>query len=938
MRKTRKLPALRVFALALAALLILSAAAPAACAAEDRDTVRVGFFAFDGYHSLDEKGVRSGYGYDFLRMIARYWNVEYEYVGYDKSWNDMLDMLAAGEIDLVTSAQSTPEREERFAFSDPIGSSSAMLTTSYDNKTIASGKYSTYDGIRIGLLMGNSRNDDLKEFARKNRFSYTPIYFETHTELEQALASGEVDAILTSSLRQLNGERVLDYFSVEQFYAVVRKEDTVLLNKLNAAINQLNAVEGDWKNDLNNKHYFHWEERDLTFTPEERALIREYTEGEKQLVVSACMDKEPYIYMENGEAKGILLDYFAALAAYVGIPYEVVVPADRMEYLQWLDAEDPANVFLDGRFSSIYQAEERGRAITVPYTTMRLAMVTRRDFTGEIKTLAVSEAQGLFGIEEGLAPNAERLSVDSREEAMRAVLRGKADAAFVYLYTAQQFVNQDERGLLTYTMLEEPTYDYHIAFASTMDSRLAGIFTKAIYAMPSGTFENIASGYTSYRAGGVDLSTWIKIHPFYTLIGGLAVFTLCALTVVAHKREKRAVQEQNRAEEMRLLAEQAERASRAKSDFLANVSHDIRTPMNAIVGITALMEQEPGLSDHLRSYLQKLQSSSSYLLSIFDDVLDMRRVEAKQVILNRVNVSLSDALRQVESMVRMEAEKRRQTLRISIASLTHDAVQADSTCLQRVAMNLLSNAVKYTPEGGTITVTLEELGSTDGEHADFRLTVEDNGVGMPPELVERLFEPFARGESSVTNKIHGTGLGMAITKGIVDAMGGTITVDSAPGKGSRFAVTLTLALAESAAEEKTEVEALCGRCFLCAEDNELNAEILTELLHLRGAECVIYSDGAALVRAFEAVEEGEFDAILMDIQMPVMNGLDAARALRAGKNPLGRSIPIIAMTANVFAEDVAHSLDAGMDAHISKPIDIEELNRTVARLCRTNSY
>ena len=935
MRKTRRLSALRACALALAALLIVSAASSTAYAAEERDTVRVGFFAFDGYHSVNEKGVRSGYGYEFLRMIARYWNVEYEYVGYENSWDDMLDMLAAGEIDLVTSAQSTPEREEEFAFSYPIGSSSAMLTTAHDNGTIVPGEYETYDGIRIGLLLGNSRNDDLREFARKNRFSYTPIYFEKHTKLEQALASGEVDAILTSSLRQLGDERVLDYFAVEQFYAVVRKDDTELLAKLNYAIEQLNAVEGDWKNALNNKYYFHWEERELTFTPEEQELIAQYASGEKQLVVSACMDKEPYIYMDGGEAKGILLDYFAQLAAYVGIPYEFAAPADRDEYIEWMETGTVTNVSLDGRFSSIYQAEALGRSITEAYTTMRLAMVTRRDFNGEIKTLAVSEAQGPFGIEDGLAPNAERLSVDSREDALYAVLQGKADAAFVYLYTAQQFVNQDERGLLTYTMLEEPTYDYHISFRSDVDGRLAGIFTKAIYAMPSGTFENIASGYTSYRADGVDLSTWIRIHPLLTLIAAMSAFMLCVLSIVAHKRDQRAIQERKRAEEMRLLAEQAERASRAKSDFLANISHDIRTPMNAIVGITAMMEQEPGLSERLHGYLQKLQSSSSYLLSIFDDVLDMRRLEERKVVLDRSPLSLSDALRQVESMVRVDTEKRGQTLRVSIMPLTHDTVLADSTCLQRVAMNLLSNAVKYTPEGGTIAMTLEELGSVDAEHAEFRLTVEDNGPGMPPELVERLFEPFTRGEDSLTNKVKGTGLGMAITKGIVDAIGGTIAVDSVLGRGSRFEVTVTFELAEQAAEETQDRDVLRGARFLCAEDNELNAEILTELLHLRGAECAIYPNGAALVEAFETVKEGEYDAILMDVQMPVMNGLDAARSIRMGANPLGRSIPIFAMTANAFAEDVARSLEAGMDAHISKPIDIEELNRAAAKFCRS---
>lgn len=914
----------------LAALLML----PATALAEERpEPVRVGFFAFDGYHTIDENGVKSGYGYEFLRMVSRFIDVDYEYVGYENSWEDMLDMLRAGEIDMVTSARVTQERMDEFAFSKPIGTSSAILTT-YPGSSIIAEDYSTYDGIRIGLLKGSSRNDDLKSFAEENGFSYTPMYFELHTELEQALQSGQVDAIMTSSLRQTNNERVLNYFAVEQFYTMLRKEDTDLLNRLNYAIDQLNSVEGDWKNDLNNKYYFHHEEQNLTFTLEEQELIHQYTSGKKSLVVSVCTDKKPYAYLENGEARGILIDYFTQLAEYVGIPYTIVAPADREEYMRWCEELNVANVFLDGRFSSLQQAEERGRAITEPYTTMRLAMVTRRDFDGRIDTLAVSSAQGLFGIEDGLAPNAERLTVSSREEAMQAVLGGKADATFVSLYTAQQFVNLDSRGLLTYTMLEEPTYDYHIAFAPQLDNALAGIFTKAIYATPVGTFENIASEYTSYKAQNVDLATWIKIHPIYTLGAGALVFLICFLIMTVLERQKRIRLEQKRSAELEVLADRAERASRAKSDFLANVSHDIRTPMNAIVGFANLMECDLDDRDKIHKYLGKIRFSSQHLLDLINDVLDMSRIEADQITLTPEPVSLTEQIRLVESIVSAAAEERRQVFGVSIYGLKHDSVMADGVRLRQVLVNLLSNAVKYTQEGGTVSLVMRELPCEQAGHACISFQVKDNGCGIAPELQEHLFEPFARGEASVTNKIQGTGLGMAITKNLVDRMDGEIAVDSTLGKGTCFVVTLTFALTSWAGVEEQEGKGtLYGMRFLCAEDNEINAEILEAVLETHGATCRIYPDGEKLVEAFENVFPGEYNAILMDIQMPNMNGLEAAAAIRSSANPLGKTIPIIAMTANAFEEDVRRSLEAGMNAHISKPLNVAALEHTVGELC-----
>ena len=509
-------------------------------------------------------------------------------------------------------------------------------------------------------------------------------------------------------------------------------------------------------------------------------------------------------------------------------------------------------------------------------------------------------------------------------------------------------------------------------------------------------------------------------------------------------------------------AEEASReaasANKAKSDFLSNMSHDIRTPMNAIVGITGLMEKEEGTSDKLHSYIQKVQLSSRHLLSLINDVLDMSKIESSEVTLNQDTVSLAEQVGQVDSIIRSQASERGQTFIIRVHTIAHEYVIGDGVRLRQVFLNLLSNAVKYTPYGGQISLDLAELPCGEPGHAAYKIVVQDTGYGMTPEFMEHIFEPFTRAENSTTNKVQGTGLGMAITKNIVDLMGGAITVESEQNKGSRFEVDLTfpidsgmeqsfsgkrtLLISEdevlsknmgaalnaaevpfttvaTVAEAKRQLEkatadvillngylhhpdltetvrmlrksakdavlvfccdyeqpeqvhdilkrcgvdgliprpfflsnlireverlqgnpvpeevnssVLVGKRFLCAEDNDLNAEILDAVLGSSGASCVIYPNGKLLVEAFERTQPDDFDAILMDVQMPVMNGLDATRAIRSGPNPLGKTIPIIAMTANAFAEDIRQCLSAGMNAHVSKPLDIAVLERTLRSL------
>ncbi len=368
------------------------------------------------------------------------------------------------------------------------------------------------------------------------------------------------------------------------------------------------------------------------------------------------------------------------------------------------------------------------------------------------------------------------------------------------------------------------------------------------------------------------------------------------------------------------------------------MSHDIRTPMNAIIGITTLMKNELHQPEKLAEHLGKLENSGQLLLGIINDILDMSRIESGKTTLNVEKMNLPQQISQLDSIIRQQAGQRRQTFTVN-THLQHENVLADPNRLNRVLMNILSNAVKYTPTGGHIRFEVDELPRNE-HYARYRFVVQDDGIGMSEAYQKTLFDPFTREERSGTNKVQGTGLGMAITKNIVDLMGGSINVESTTGKGTRFEVVLefpidaeadTVPEAQVLPEEEEETSPLSGMKFLCAEDNAINAEILEMLLEANGASCTICSNGQEIVDAFASVKPGEYDMILMDVQMPVMDGLEATRRIRSGENPLGRIIPILAMTANAFLEDMQKSREAGMDEHLSKPVDIAALEQTVKR-------
>ena len=921
--------------LLLTALLSLSASAAETVSQHER--VRVGFFAMDGYHMMDEDGNRSGYGYDFLRLMARYWDVDYEYVGYDKSWEEMQQMLIDGEIDMVTSARRTPEREELFDFSRPIGTNNGILTVRSDNSTIVEGKYSTYDGMRVALLRGNSRNDEFAEYARTKGFTYKSVYFDSAEEIAEALQNGTVDAIVTSSLRKMNNERILEKFGSSDFYVIVKKGNTELLNKINYAIDQMNAAEGSWKTTLYNKNYETTDTKNLEYTEEEKRIIAQYSK-ENPLHVLCDPTRYPYSYTENGEVKGILPDYFRKIADYAGLSYEFLVPATRDEYIAYQSNKDAVNISIDARLDTDNYAETKEWGLTAPYITMRMARVTRRDFDGKINVVTTVNQTASTSIEDVLAPGAEKLMCSTRQEMMEAVRNGKADAAFVYYYMAQAFVNSDTTGTMTYTPLEQPTFSYRMVVSSTENHALAGILTKAMYAMPDNLVEDLATQYTTYKATNLTLADMIRLNPVTAV--AITVFiswmAVAMIIIVNRLRTRRKLQlaAQQKAKEMTVLAEQVQAASKAKSTFLSNMSHDIRTPMNAIIGFTNIALHQDSVPE-MHNCLKKIEESSDHLLSLLNDVLDISRIESGKVEFSPVPANITAVTDSVIEIVKGMILNRELNFEVHREPLQNPYVMTEPVRIREILVNILNNAVKFTKDGGTIRFDAGSRPGADAQHIVICYRIKDTGIGMSEEFQKKLFDEFAQEENGVRTQYKGTGLGMPISKKYVELMGGTITVDSRKGVGTTFTVEIPMELTNAEKVEKTKPfvqhNDLKGIKVLLAEDNDLNAELATILLEDLGMTVTRAADGQEVVDLFTEHPAGTYDIILMDIMMPKMDGHQAAKAIRAmyADRSDAEEIPIIALSANAFSEDVQASLDAGMNGHVSKPLNMEEVTKVI---------
>ena len=529
-------------------------------------------------------------------------------------------------------------------------------------------------------------------------------------------------------------------------------------------------------------------------------------------------------------------------------------------------------------------------------------------------------------------------------------------------------------GYNTFTVLENMKYLHGSSFEqakqilsenciSYSNAILDGVeYYYSLYQMEDSEWTLLFLVPSSYVAQNI--VKLVNLTVLIVLIFAIILVTISAMAIFATMRrlQKEAVEAERRTnDKLALINEQldqknadlskavqvaenafevAENANHAKSDFLANMSHDIRTPMNAIMGMTTLIERDAQLPDKVREYTKKIQCSSRHLLGIINDVLDMSKIESGKTIINVGEFYLPELLEQMDAAFRQQTDAKKQKFEIKIQNLEHKWLLGDSMRLLQILNNLLSNAYKYTPAGGTICIEVQEMEQSSSSYAKLCFKVMDNGIGMSRKFLAKIYDSFTREERSVTNTIQGTGIGMSIVKSLVDLMGGSIDVESMQGKGTCFELILDFRIPEKTVtdcskqkeeKEETDTSQLRGMHFLCAEDNELNAEILKELLHMEGAECVICPNGRTVVENFEKSAPGDYDMILMDVQMPVMNGYEATKAIRRGNHPLALTIPIVAMTANAFSEDVQKSLSAGMNAHISKPMDMKKLARVVQK-------
>lgn len=904
-----------------------------------RETIRVGFFATDGLHMIDEGGEKTGYGYDLLRYMSRYLDVSYEYVGYDKSWAEMLRMLDDGEIDMVAFANKTEERKEKYDFSRPIGVFGSALFVREDNRAVIPRDYSTYEGLRIGLVEGNAQNKDIAALAEAMHFTYQPVICKSIKDVGIALQKGEVDAIVKSSLRRGIHEKQVELFAENPHYIIVKKGNTRLLSEINYALDQLTQVEGDWKARLYRRYYGSKASSLLQFSDKEKMLLQSYAANGVFLQVLCDPARYPYSYVENGEMKGIVPDYFRRVAASIGLPFQFVICRSREEWIAYRNRGD-CDIILDGRLDAENVLEKKDWVSTKPYMTLRVAQVVRRDFDGDIQTVATVNQGVSDPIEDYYSQNVRKVSYPTRESAMQAVADGKADAAYVFYYMAQEYVNRDQSGLLSYTLMEEPSFPCRMIVTQHANHALAGILTKAIYDMPANLLEQIASKYTSYKMKDMTFLMMARLHPTIAILLVLLMLLLIALLAMAVIRLRRMKRvEEEKAKEMASLAEQAEAANRAKSAFLSSISHDIRTPMNAIIGFTNIaLQKEPELS--IRKDLEKIDISSQHLLTLLNDVLDISRIESGKVKFQPKAVDLTFLMEGVLEITRGLITDRVLTLSENVPSLPHPFVMADEVRLREVLVNLFSNAIKYTKDGGKISLMCD-MKELDETHVEVTYEISDTGIGMSEDFVQHIFERFTQEDAGAARtEYKGAGLGMAITKNYVELMGGTIKVRSQKGVGSTFTVTLPMEIADAPLlrpdHDASAPADLTGIHVLLAEDNDLNAEIATVQLESLGVDATRAVNGKEALQLFETRPKGTFDLILMDIMMPEMDGYEATRAIRALAREDARTIPILAMTANAFDEDVEKSKAAGMNGHLSKPIEIHVVAAMIAKNLQGN--
>ncbi len=884
---------------------------------ETQKTIRVGSFE-DTFNYVDEHGARRGYGYELMQALAGYTGWKFEYVKCD--WSNCFEKLENGEIDIMGDIAYTDDRAKEMLYSEEtMGEEKYVLYANLSDMDIVPSDYKSLDGKRIGVLKGAKPEYMLTEWENKYGIHTEHVNVSGNEDVKKKLENNEIDCFvsLEESIWSERGISSVTTIGKSDIYFAINKERSDIKQELDYAMRQLDSDSPFFKADLYKKYFT----LDYTqfLTGNEKSWLEEH--GGIRI---GFLNNDPIVFSmdkKSGEIRGTLSEYISYAKDCLGnhtLKFDIQAFDDYDKMIEALQNKEIDVIYYASRNSNV--AEKKGYALSNTAWTYNLIAVTNKEGFNENDSYVVAVPKNKVALKQHIAyyyPQWKLVDCDTINEAANMVVHGKVDCFIKGSSQVLKFDGNKNFKIISLTKTMEACFGVKDGQAT-----LLSILNKTIKAMPSDMLTSAIAMYDS-TAYKTTFYGFLKDHLAVVLILGVSIIIVILLLLQKARRAEASA---------KVALKSAEDANLAKTQFLHNVSHDIRTPMNAILGYSELMKNELKDNDlpKVFEHLNKLQKAGNILLSIINNVLDMARIESGHMELDENYANIEDIRQRLIEMFEDEAKKKNIHVRYTF-NVEHKHVMADVTKVEEIFVNILSNALKYTPSNGSVEVDVDELSCDEPGYMIVRTSIMDTGIGMSQEYLEKIFESFSR-ERMTSSKISGTGLGMAIVKKYVDLLGGTIDVKSVLGKGSTFIVTLKYKIADekyylNEQEENCEVDnkILDGKHILLAEDNDLNAEIALTILERAGLFVDRVKNGIECVNKVIENPVGTYDVILMDIQMPKMDGYKATCEIRNLQDKAKACIPIVAITANAFEEDKKKAMDAGMDGHIAKPINIEDL-------------
>ena len=908
-------------------------------------TIRVGLFE-DTFNYVEKNGVRRGYGYELMQALSGYTGWKFEYVKCD--WSNCFDKLENGEIDIMGDISYTDERAQKMLFSDePMGEEKYILYADLSHTDIGTSDFKAMNGKRVGVLMGTEPEIMLREWENKNGIHTKHVNVNNDDDVEKKLANHEIDCFvsLEESIWSEQGISSVTTIGKSDIYFAINKERSDIKTKMDYAMRQLEQDSPFFKADLYKKYFTLDYKQSLT--GKEKSWVEEHGG-----IKIGFLNNDQAIFSmdeETGKLTGMLAEYISYAKDCLGnqkLEFNIQEYDDYNEMLQALQDHEIDMIFYAGRNPDL--AEKKGYTLTNTAWTYSLMAVTDEKYFNEDKSYTVAVPKEQEALKQHIAfsyPKWKLVDYDSFADAADMVMNEKADCFLMGTSQALKYDNERDFKSVPLTKTMEACFAVREG-----EGILLSILNKTLKDMPSDMLTSALAIYDS-TADKVSFYDFVKDNMLaFFVTAGVFVITIIGIILVLLRKARKAEavaklaanDTQKLNDKLEIALKKAEDASLAKTRFLNNMSHDIRTPMNAILGYAQLME------DNLKGknlpetteYLKKLQQSGNLLLSIINNVLDMARIESGRMEIDENYGRIEDIWQTLFEVFGDEAKKKNLVLQYTI-NVEHENILTDTTKVKEIFANILSNAIKYTSSGGSVKVSVDELPCDEAGYMMVRTRVSDTGIGMSQEYLTNIFEAFTRERNATKSKITGSGLGMSIAKKYVDLLGGIIDVESELGKGSTFTVTLKHRIADEryyvkkhAENLETYSEILEGRNILLAEDNDLNAEIAEVILERAGFKTERVEDGIQCVNRIMEMPVGTYDIILMDIQMPKMNGYKATQEIRRLPDRDKACIPIIAMTANAFEEDKRDAIAAGMNGHIAKPIQVDKLLSILSEVIR----